>query len=227
MDKKLAIIIPVYNNWAFTNNTLQYLDCLKNNHKIIIVDNASTDNTKNLISDEKITVIKNKTNLFFAKACNQGYVEAKEQGYENVMFLNNDIKVTDKFDCWTDPLIDSAEEGCISGPTVGCLANDLSFICETAKFPTKGIWYMAGWNIIASVSTWDKLTKEEGPFDLDFPFYFADTNQSLTAQKLGIKSEIIPVPVKHFGKATAKNIGVNELYQSARNVFLNKWQGKV
>jgi GT2 family glycosyltransferase len=229
MEKKLAIVIPVYNNWTFTKNTMQYLDCLPNNHKIIIVDNFSTDNTKELISNEKFEIIKNKSNLFFAKACNQGYCEAKKLGYENVMFLNNDIKVTDNFNNWTEKLIESAENGNIVGPTVGCLADDLSFICETNKFPTKGIWYMSGWNITASISTWDKLIIDgnDGPISTEFNFYFEDADLGIRAQKLNIPSEIVSIPVKHYGKATAKNIGVSSLYQSAREIFLKKWQGKL
>lgn len=229
MEKKLAIVIPVYNNWAFTKNTIQYLDCLPNNHVIIIVDNASSDNTSNLISNEKFIILKNKTNLFFAKACNQGYVEAKKLGYENVMFLNNDIKVTSDFNSWTDSLIKSAEKENIAGPTVGCLADDLSFICETNKFPTKGVWYMSGWNITASISTWDKLILDgnEGPISPEFNFYFEDADLGIRAQKLNIPSEIISVPVKHYGKATAKNIGVGVLYQSAREIFLKKWRGNL
>ena len=224
-EKILAIVIPVFNNWHFTKNTIQYLNCLNKTHHIIIVDNASTDNTSKLISSENITVIKNSQNLFFAKACNQGYFEAKKLGYKNVMFLNNDIKVVDKYSDWTKDLIHYSELGMIVGPTVGCLDSNYNFICEAGKIPTNGHWYLSGWNITASIENWDKLVLpgEIGPFSSEFGFYFEDTDLGLRAHKQNIMCSVVPVPVKHFGKASSKQLGVNTLFSNAKTIFLNKW----
>jgi GT2 family glycosyltransferase len=230
MDKLLAIVIPAWNNYhAYTKKTLQFLKKLPPNHKVFLIDNASTDDTKFLVSSKNIEIIHNKNNLFFAKACNQGFTLAKTQGFQHVMFLNNDIKIIGNYDSWTKPIILQAEKGKIVGPTVGCLDDNLNFICESNKFPVKGHWYISGWNITASVNTWNKLIlpHHKGPINEIFGFYFEDTDLSLRAQKLNIVCEIIPVPVKHFGKATSKKLGLNELYLRAKNIFLNQWQGKL
>lgn len=49
-EKNLAIVIPVFNNWLYTQKTLKYLQHLPNDHLVIIVDNGSDDQTKKLIS---------------------------------------------------------------------------------------------------------------------------------------------------------------------------------
>ena len=133
-DKVLAIVIPVWNNFQYTKKAIQMLVKLPDNHKIIVVDNGSTDETKSLKSSQNIEIIRNNENLYFAKACNQGFLSAKNQNYQNVMFLNNDIRVFGNYDCWTAPLIQKAEKGCIVGPTVGCFSNDFSFIVYTHVF---------------------------------------------------------------------------------------------
>ncbi len=103
---KLSIIIPTWNTAKIT------LDCVKtikkylgNFPQIVIVDNASTDNTINLLKklerseilsnrrkNIKLEIIKNVQNFGFAKACNIG---AKEAVGDYLLFLNSDIKLVD------------------------------------------------------------------------------------------------------------------------------------
>ena len=49
---KLSIIIPVYNNYYYTNNALNNLIKLdKKKFEIIVIDNASTDETERGIKE--------------------------------------------------------------------------------------------------------------------------------------------------------------------------------
>ena len=60
MDNKLSIIIPVYNEWRTIRELLDKLQDLKLNTEIIIVDDASTDGTSdilNRLNDPGIRVI--------------------------------------------------------------------------------------------------------------------------------------------------------------------------
>ena len=230
VEKTLAIVIPVFNNWSYTNRAIQDLLKLPADHTIIIVDNGSVDETKNLSEKGfggRVLVIRNTENLFFAKACNQGFDKAVKLGFQNVMFLNNDIRVFGNPDSWTAPLIARAKKGSIVGPTVGCLDDNLVFICEASKVPTRGFWYISGWCITASVETWQKLVVDEGPWGLEFRFYFEDGDLSFRAKALNIPCEVVPIPVKHFGKATSKKFGLSELYLHSKPIFLDKWKGKV
>lgn len=229
MNKKLAIVIPVWNNWSYTKRAIQDLSNLPDDHKLFIVDNGSTDNTKNLQSSGKIYVIRNSENLGFGRACNAGFFEAVEFGYENVMFLNNDIGVFGNFDSWTAPLISSAQQGFIAGPTAGCLDDNLEFVCESNKLPERGYGYLSGWNLTASVETWKRvvLDGEDGPFNSQrFFAYFEDTDLSFRAKKLGIELKIIPVPVRHIGRVTGKKLGLSSIYLQSKKKFIEIWGNK-
>lgn len=60
-------------------------------NSVIVVDNASTDNSAdNLPNDKRLIVIKNTANFGFARACNQGFKLCKA---EFVLLLNPDAQI--------------------------------------------------------------------------------------------------------------------------------------
>jgi len=66
------------------------------NYMVIVVDNASTDNSvKNLEEEfkDRITIIKNNENLGFSGANNIGIEYALQNGCEFVILLNNDTVI--------------------------------------------------------------------------------------------------------------------------------------
>ena len=95
MKTSLSIIIPTWNTSATTLKCVQSLKKYLKNfpYEIIIVDNASTDKTEEILKTEKgITYIKNKSNLGFGKANNIG---AKKANGEYLFFLNSDMIAID------------------------------------------------------------------------------------------------------------------------------------
>lgn len=235
MSKVLSIVIPVFNKWNFTKSCLKDLVQLPQDHEIIIIDNASSDETSKEIeplfkelhasypAHGRLIYIKNDENTFHSKACNQGF---KRSSGENVLFLNNDIRVKTNHTGWTKSIIDN----CIStkglvGPTMGQLDNNLNFVREANQQLT-GNCYVGGWCIAASRETWQQLdVSGDGQiWNEDFPFYFNDTDMSFRARQKKIPLTVIAVPeIAHFGKVSAAQINIPKLYQEGRQVFLKKW----
>lgn len=104
----ISIIIPVYNRLKFTQKCLESIFKFgsKYTFEIIVVDNASSDGTKEFLDglSEKVMAIHNKENLGFGKACNLG---AKRATGEYLLFLNNDTIVTKN---WMDVLVDELDQ---------------------------------------------------------------------------------------------------------------------
>lgn len=102
IENNLSVIIPVYNKVQLTINCLRSLNQLNTGIKfeVIIVDNASTDETQTEIDKLKnelnyeLKYVLNETNLGFAKANNIG---AKYATYETLLLLNNDTLVKEDF----------------------------------------------------------------------------------------------------------------------------------
>jgi GT2 family glycosyltransferase len=91
-NPQVSIILVLYNRAELTLQCL--FSILKSNFKsyeVIIVDNGSTDETRQLL--ERIgnaRVILNNTNVHFLRACNQA---GKEVRGEYILFLNNDAQL--------------------------------------------------------------------------------------------------------------------------------------
>jgi len=92
--KAASIVIPVFNNVEYTKQCLKALieNTLNSPYEVIIVDNGSTDGTKEFLKclSGNLKIISNAENLGFARACNQGSAVA---GGDYLVFLNNDTKV--------------------------------------------------------------------------------------------------------------------------------------
>jgi len=235
MSKLLSIVIPVFNKWNFTKSCLNDLAQLSEDHEIIIIDNASSDETtkeiEKLINDlrikypsgAEIRYVRNEENTFHSKACNQGF---KVASGENVLFLNNDIRVRSNHATWTKRVIEACKATTgIVGPTMGQLDSNLNFVKEANSQLTGNLTYMGGWCIAASKEVWNKIDAGHGPWDEDFPFYFNDTDLSFRASrkhKLHLKHIDVP-EIAHFGKVSAAQVNIPKLYNEGRQVFLKKW----
>lgn len=102
----ISVIIPLYNRHDLTVFCVDSIRYHTPDVEIVLVDNGSTDET------ELIPVtIRNKKNLGFAKACNQGADVATR---DNLVFLNNDTIVHQGWLTFTRHL-NRAETGCV-GP---------------------------------------------------------------------------------------------------------------
>lgn len=224
---KLSIVIPVFNKWNFTKSCLDDLSKLPTDtHEIIIVDNASTDETRASIHEDKydfVRYVRNDTNLGFAKACNAGFSLSIGN---TVMFLNNDIRVKKDHNSWTDTIVNALNKNNIVGPTGGKIDHNFQFLYET-KDDNKSINYMSGWCLSAYRDTFNKLiiNNYPGPFSEEFWTYFEDTDLGFRATRLGIEFKLVDIPVVHFGKITSSQINTHKLYNEARKVFIQKWSG--
>lgn len=236
MSKVLSIVIPIYNKWNFTKSCLKDLMQLPNDHEIIIIDNASADETQSQLEGSKdILYYRNKENLGFAKACNIGYSLATAN---NVLFLNNDIRVKSNHKDWTSSLLKYCPYALV-GPTMGELDEHLNFKQEDNKVLT-GRSYMGGWCLASSKEIWNKLEIKRLPEDeiKDAPLphtpqifseefglaYFEDTDLSFRARQQSIGMEVVEIPVVHFGKQSSQQLNTYKLYSEAKQIFIKKWK---
>ncbi len=121
---KFFVIIPLFNNQKDIITCLKFLIKAYPEVNLIIVDNNSIDNSFQLINSlnhKELQIIKNKTNLGFAKAANKGFKLALRQGAEAVLLLNPDTLINKGF---LEPL----------------LTNPADIVGPILKFKRKGEW---------------------------------------------------------------------------------------
>ena len=102
-----SIVIPVSNRLDLTRNCLMALSQLQDqpDYEVIVVDNGSTDGTLEFLESLSgdVQVIRNRENVGFAKACNQGAAAATG---DYLVFLNND---TIPLQGWLTALVDEVK----------------------------------------------------------------------------------------------------------------------
>ncbi len=231
---KTSILIPVFNKLNFTLSCLKDLKPLDREEvEVIVINNASTDGTKEKLEQvqehmDNIVLINNDENLGFGKALNKGYERAKG---ENVIFLNNDIRVSSHKEVWINFLTRECALNTLVGASAGFIdpKDNFHFKWET-KDPVKfqSANYLSGWCIAALKSEFDKLilaTNEfKGPWNEAFFAYYEDPDLCFRAKKMGFVSKIVNIPVSHFGAITSKELNRTHLYDQSRQIFAKRWQ---
>lgn len=241
---KVSIIIPVYNNFAFTYNCLRSVLKHSGNlpYEIILADDCSTDLTCKIEQVVKnICVCRTPKNYRFLKNCNHAAREAKGQ---YILFLNNDTQVQPN---WLEPLVRLMDEDSQVGMTGskliypdgrlqeagGIIWNDGSaWNYGNGKNPAlpeysyvKDVDYISGASIMIRRTLWEQF----GGFDERFaPAYCEDSDLAFQVRKAGYRVVLQPRSlVVHFeGQSNGNDISQGIKSYQAKNqiTFYQKWQ---
>ncbi len=124
MNKRVAIILINWNSYQHTHNCILSLqDMVYKDFDIILVDNDSKDDSGKKLAQQHgngIIFIKSSENLGFAGGNNLGIQYASANGYEYVLFLNNDTFVHPQFLCLLVAYMDAHPETGAVQPKIYC-----------------------------------------------------------------------------------------------------------
>lgn len=240
----ISIVIPVYNQVSYTINCIEGItNAINQKIELIIIDNASSDNTSAILSSYKnenieLKIIKNEINLGFPKAVNQGIVNSSGK---YILIANNDIVFTNNS---IGRMIEIAETEPKIG-IVGPISNEVSgvqkdshakynSIVEMHKYAEevseKNKGQVLQFPRVAFLCTLIKreLIDKIGGLDERFsPGNFEDDDFCLRAQLAGFKTVIAKdVFIHHYGSKSFKANGLKE-YQKRLDInkqkFVEKW----
>jgi GT2 family glycosyltransferase len=238
---KISIIML---NWNQKDMTLACLTSLQKtnypNYEIILVDNASTDDSVSAVQKEfsDVTLLENQSNLGVAGGRNVGLEYVKKRDTDYILFLDNDTTVHEDF---LSEMVKVGERD----KKVGILTGKIYFYSEPNK-----IWCAGGtlnlYRCQFSLRGYDEFDKGQyektqevdhvtgcmfmikkelveklGFLDEDFVQYFGeDTDWCLKAKKEGFK--IVYVPKAMIWHHVVKKTTVSDRYWylKGRNLLL-------
>ena len=239
---EISIIIPVHNKFQYTLNCLKSIsDNSNENYEVVVVDDASTDETENQLKNiANLSVIRNKDNLGFIESCNKG-VESSRGEY--ILFLNNDTVVTKN---WLPPLLDL-----IKRSDVGAVGSKLVYPDGKLQEAGNIIWNDAsGWNYgrgdnpempeynfvrdvdycsgAALIVKKDIFKRVKG-FGTQFkPAYYEDTDLCFMIRDMGYRVLYQPQSVViHFegiSNGTDISTGIKKYQELNKIKFFEKWK---
>ncbi len=90
MSESVDVVIVAYNRWDLTESCLRHLEAQSIDHRVIVVDNGSTDETRARLRSEwpQVHIEPLEQNQSFSIACNRGVAAGSG---EFVVNLNNDV----------------------------------------------------------------------------------------------------------------------------------------
>jgi O-antigen biosynthesis protein len=243
-----SIIIPTFNNIRLTLECLASIarfTSLKADVEIIIADDASTDQTVQILTGiDNIRLLPNATNIGFLLNCNRAIAQARGQ---YVIFLNNDVQVTANWlEDLLQPFADFPKVGAV-GPRyvfpdgmlqeVGAaLAEDASAemvgFGQNPDLPRYNYLRKVDYSSGACLAVPRDLLKSLGGFAEEFaPCYCEDSDLCLRIQELGYSVYVNPkvTIVHHLSKTTAAISSEFKLKTVATNLvkFQDKWQTRL
>lgn len=223
---KIAIVILNYNGGKLLYDCVKSFLKLNYSHfQIIVVDNASTDKSADLLEglDSKIILLRSAANLGYTGGNNLGMQYALDNGFDYVLVVNNDTIVINP-DFLEEMLAyaDQYPDAGILGPKVyfrevGVLQNTLCAIPFFWK--TMQNWILqrlrpqkikSGSKVIQAevlngvcILLRGSFLRSIGLFDDVIFMYREDTDLALRGEKLGWKSYYVPVEsIVHLQKST-------------------------
>jgi len=202
--RTLAVVIPVFNRWAFTKACLDSLRKQSFTHfTTIVVDDGSTDGTlENLKSYPEVLVLQTKGDVFWTGTVNLGIEAALAAGAQRVMTLNNDVLCPPTFiegmllasEREPNALIGAlALEGtgqprvAYAGERWHWLSDSSTPIAASKHYPLLGlhaVTHFPGRGLLIPKACFDAI----GLFDAGrFPHYMADYDYTMVARRAGFK----------------------------------------
>jgi len=208
---KLGVIVLNWNGKEVTPRCLDSLlasDCPAD--RIVVVDNASTDGSADLVRGRypQVVLIENDSNLGFAEGNNVGIRYLLEQGFELVMLLNNDAVVDAQCLCEMKRAAErepAAAYGAtiyeMSGPerlwyaggTISRYTLDARHHTETAEL--KGTLRTTELITGCCMLFRAEALKKIGLLDEDFFAYYEDVDWCLRAQGAGERLAYVPAAI--------------------------------
>ncbi len=218
--KRVALLIPVFNNLEFTKNCLGKLDELLSTHphshlefSKIVIDDGSTDGTSDWIKSNfpDVILLQGDGNLWWSGGINMGATYANERGdFEYVMLWNNDVQPADNYFAELDQLIPQLSEEVIIGSKIYNMGENNVVWSFGGRFnPRSGKLYMLGYEEpdgeqFASPVEADwlpgmgtlvplKVIRKIGYWDaVNFPQYHGDSDFTYRAKLAGFELWVYP-----------------------------------
>lgn len=241
-------------NWNTADLLKNSIRSIKNDYsfEIIVVDNASTDNSVSMLKKEfpDIVLIENSVNMGFACAVNQGIGVAEG---EYVILLNSDaVLESGSVDRLISYMNENPDTGVCGGQLInpdGSRQNSFDNFPSLAtellnksllrlffpdKYPSKNMDYRAPLNVDSIIGACfvirKKCMQEVGLLDEDYFFFMEETDWCYRVSKAGYKITFVPsAKITHLQGKSAEKIHIKSRveYYYSRYLYFFKNRGKL
>lgn len=226
----LSIIIPVMNKSGYTRAILENIrEATHVDHEVIVIDNASNDDTPEVLKSSGARVIRNERNVGVYAAWNQG-LRAARGAY--IAILNNDLLLPDG---WAETLMSHDEHAICPLYRQGEAAHT-AFKGRNATLRKRGRRVrgagdpgsfprgFAGFCFMISREAFEAT----GYFDERFRYWYGDNDYYIRLIEMGFRPvQSLNAEIHHFHSQTISECSdFIPVREAEREKFLEKWAHK-
>jgi len=207
-NAQVSIIVINHERPEYLNICLQSIHVMSNlnNFELIVVDNASGQETQDyldVLEGEGVKVIRNDKNLYWSAAANQG-VAAADKNSQYYIFMHVDTVVLNQG--WIDLLVNISE-----AKNSGMVGTQLrSYFIQKQR-----VDFVQEWCMLMTKRCWDDI----GPWPEELPLVGNSFIMTLRAQNKGYKPQAITNPIVHHFQAISYNVNeIDQIGEAAMSV---------
>lgn len=241
-SKHVIVLILSYNGKSLLEDSISsYLANQYPNFEVVVIDNGSTDGTKEWVADNypQVTLLRTEVNLKYSGGFNFGLKYAfDEKNCDYVLITNNDVKVQDSV---IEELVKIAEtDDKIAFVTGKVYYYDLPDTLQTVGKKYDEFWWNGGhigrnekdiglYESVEELAWCDdiywlvskKVYKEVGGYDTEFAFQAEDYDLQARAKMAGYKLYYTPkAKIWHKESMTIGKRSPFKAYYDARNPLI-------
>lgn len=228
--KKLGYLIITYNG---SKSIEKLIDSILHKEDILVVDNASQDETCKIVQSLDVFLIKNRENKGYAAAINQGMERLKKE-FEWVLILNQDTVCKDMREIHT--YLEKYKNHSIIQPTIllpngkinvrELKMNVLGFVYSkdygkpVEKMKNKEIFFFSGAAFFMNAKNYEII----GKFDESFFLYYEDIDYAFKAHLKNQKILFLPhLQIEHAHKNRFLEKQKRKLLQKNRKIIIRRY----
>jgi glycosyltransferase involved in cell wall biosynthesis len=238
--KKIVVFMPARNTARLLKET--YKDIPEGfADQIILVDNASNDNTVEVADALGMTVIKHERNLGYGGSLKTGYATAVNEGADIVVMLHSDNQYDPTFlPHIVKPILDGEADAVLGSRILGAHAKAggmpwWKYIANVGL--TRLINYAIGSNICefhTGYRAYSRKVLENLPYRYASDNFLFDTEIIVQIIRHGFRIKEIPIPTRYFSGASTMTFkqcvayGIGIMFSLSRYYAhkLNLWQSR-
>jgi N-acetylglucosaminyl-diphospho-decaprenol L-rhamnosyltransferase len=213
----ITVVVVTFNSENCVGACIDAVSRWLPNTETLVIDNASTDASREVAQRHGATVIASPENVGFGRACNLG---ARRARHDHILFLNPDVAITSADVDGLASLLDSKELGLVVPASTGS-----SFMFKERSWPGDAVSLTLGtlrprelarpspsgrgskelWACGAALLVRRSEFRDVGGFDASFFLYYEDRDLSWRYRKRGLPlRSTTALAAEHVGGGSSK-----------------------
>lgn len=212
---KILIIIPAYNE---EESISQLIDDLEENYPqydYVVINDASTDSTQNILSNKKANYINLPINLGIGGGVQTGYLYAFEKGYDIAVQMDGDGQhLPEYLETIISPVVDGRADAVVGSRFINNEGFQSSFMRRVGiGFLSKLIHMLTGMNVRDVTSGFRAVNRKcIEIFAREYAQDYPEPEALITSSMRGLKTIEVPVVMQERTGGNSSISGLKSIY---------------